>query len=227
MDLERSLAFSDELDYAPSVWLNRRGRFARGCVDEARVPELRTAIRDRLLALRHPVTGEALVEAVHAREDVLAGPAAELAPDLLIVPAWPSGYRPSFLPSPGPGPVVRRLAAHELSAARGAGMPGAHRPVGVLMAAGPGIPEGAAPELTLAEAGVLVYALAGQAAPALPTTLTGYWRALATSLVGARDGGAARATPREPAPLAGDSPVADLREQALLERRLRDLGYLE
>jgi predicted AlkP superfamily phosphohydrolase/phosphomutase len=219
-----SAAFSDELDYAPSIWLNRTGRFARGFVDASRVPELRAQIRARLLALRHPGTGEPLIEAVHCREDAVAGPAGELAPDLLVVPAWPSGYRPSFLPSPGPGPVVRRLGADELSAARGSGMPGAHRPTGVLMAAGPGVPAGAAPALSLAEAGVLVYALAGERAPALPTTLSGYWAVLADSLVGGD--GPRCPPPVDPDPLPVTSPATELREQALLERRLRDLGYL-
>jgi predicted AlkP superfamily phosphohydrolase/phosphomutase len=193
VDFGASLAFSDELDYAPSVWLNRRGVFPAGCVDDGDAGRLLEAVREVLLGLRHPATGEPLVAAVHRREDALAGAACTLAPDLLVEPAWPGGYRPSFLPSPGPGPSVRSLEEHELSAARGAGMPGAHRRDGILLAAGPGLAPGDGPALELPAAGRLVYELLGL----------------------------------EPGTRQERSPELAARDAALLEQRLRELGYLE
>jgi predicted AlkP superfamily phosphohydrolase/phosphomutase len=76
--------------YCPSapgsgVWINLRGREPEGTVApgaeyERTVDELRA----RLLAYRHPHTGEPVVTAVHRREEIYHGPHAAGGPDLLI-----------------------------------------------------------------------------------------------------------------------------------------------
>ncbi len=198
IDWNATQAFSDELDYAPSIWLHRAGVFERGQVSDSTVAGLRTRIRELCLSLRDPVTGDPLVKAVHDRDDTpMRGPHVERAPDLIIEPAWPRGYRPSFLRSAGPGEPVRVLASEEYAAGRGYGMPGVHRPEGVIILHGAGIDSRLLPQTTIEEAGALVYELLGQARP--PS-------------VQAAQRGADGYTPRQ---------------RRAVENRLRSLGYID
>ncbi len=195
---EATQAFSDELDYAPSVWLHRAGVFDRGQVSESAVPRLRDRIREVLMALRDPTTGESLIAAVHAREDTpMRGPHVERAPDLIIEPGWPGGYRPSFLRSDGPGDPIRLLGPEEHSAGRGAGMPGVHRPEGILVVHGEGVEPRTLSRTTIERAGALVYELLGELPPASVKT----------------------------APRVTDA--YSPRQRRAVENRLRSLGYID
>ncbi len=218
IDFRASAAFSDELDYGPSVWINRREVFTHGEVLERDAKALALRLRERLLDLRHPRSGAPLLRAVHHRDEVFSGPYAELAPDLILVPD-PSS-RPSFLPSPGPGPVMRLLEEHEFSAGRGAGMPGVHRHEGVFIAHGPGLEAGRAPKLDLAHAGALVYTMAARAAPERALArLPVFWRELAARLAG--DAPPLTSVAQEATPAYSEA------EQAIVLQRLRDLGYVD
>jgi predicted AlkP superfamily phosphohydrolase/phosphomutase len=197
IDWNATQAFSDELDYAPSIWLHCAGAFERGRVGEANVARLRGHIRELLLDLRDPMTGEPLVTAVHAREDTpMRGPHVERAPDLIIEPAWPRGYRPSFLRSDGPGEPVCILAPEEHAAGRGSGMAGVHHPEGILIVHGAGIAPRTLERMTIEQAGALVYELLGEAPPAT-----------------------VQAPPRAQA--------YTPRQQRAVESRLRSLGYID
>jgi predicted AlkP superfamily phosphohydrolase/phosphomutase len=76
--------------YCPSapgsgLWINLRGREPQGVVAPGAECERTIAeLRSRLLAYRHPRTGEPVVSAVHRREDIYHGPHADGGPDLLI-----------------------------------------------------------------------------------------------------------------------------------------------
>ncbi|HJW70882.1 MAG TPA: alkaline phosphatase family protein [Candidatus Binatia bacterium] len=76
--------------YCPSapgsgLWINLRGRESEGIVEPgAEYERVVTELRERLLAFRDPRTGERVVEAVHRREEIYAGPYAEQGPDLLV-----------------------------------------------------------------------------------------------------------------------------------------------
>jgi predicted AlkP superfamily phosphohydrolase/phosphomutase len=166
VDFARSQAFSHELDYAPSIWINQRGIFPAGEVSPEDALVLARQLREALLELRCPLKGHPLIEAVHLRERLAPQPDAALLPDLTIEPAWPDGYRPSFLTSPGPGDVVRSLRPEEWSAPKGFGLPGVHRREGVFMAWGPGIEPMELPVMEIAQAGGLIYPLMGAAIPA-------------------------------------------------------------
>ncbi len=198
IDWTRTYAFSDELDYAPSIWLHRADDFALGTLLESQTKLLKERIRELVLALRDPVTDAPLVKAVHLREETpMAGPYLTRAPDLIIEPAWPGGYRPSFLRSDGPGEVVRIMARDEFSAAKGAGMAGVHRREGILIVHGEGIAAATLPRTTIEQAGALVYELLEQPLP---------------------KGVAA-------APKLGDGYTA--RERRAVTSRLRSLGYID
>jgi len=131
IDWDRTLAFSEELTYAPSVWLNLRGREPRGQVsprEAARVAaeveqaalDLREAdveassgggeeIREKSLKVgsgegtffRKFPPRERLVARVIRRDEIHAGPFAHLFPDLVLELGSVAGYRPVCLPSRG------------------------------------------------------------------------------------------------------------------------------
>lgn len=189
-------AFSDELDYAPSIWLRRP------LSDREHL-----ALEEALLSLRDPRTGAGLIRAVHRREGAGCGA------DLYLEPAWLAGYRPCFLPSLGPGAAVRVMEEGELRGGRGRGMPGVHHPDGVIALAGAGVPRRAL-HVTLPEVGASIPNLMGlpslrapgRAAPAL------------AERVGLRD-------PREVAgatPAPSPKPVVS----SAVTKRLEALGYL-
>ena len=165
VDFARSRAFSHELDYAPSIWINQRGIFPAGDDSPEDALALARQLREALLKLRCPILGHPLIEAVHLRAELGPERDAALLPDLTIEPAWPEGYRPSFLSSPGPGPVVRTLRPEEWSAPKGFGLPGVHRREGVFMAWGPGLEPMELPVMDIAQAGGLIYPLMGAAIP--------------------------------------------------------------
>ncbi|MGH7894011.1 MAG: alkaline phosphatase family protein, partial [Candidatus Binatia bacterium] len=131
-------AFSDELDYHPSVWLNVRGREPEGTVALAEYERTRDAVIAALTSWRYE-DGRPVVARAWRRENLLAGPYVERAPDVLVELALVDGYSPSCLRSGGAGPAVRRLAPHEHGGGKGAGMSGAHRPDGLLVLAGTGV----------------------------------------------------------------------------------------
>ena len=138
IDWRTTAAYSEELDYAPSVWINLAGREPEGTV----APQAYHAVRERaaeaLASWRH-ADGRPVVARVWRREEVLHGDATALAPDLLLELALLDGYSPSCVRSAYAGPAVRRLEPHEHGAGKAAGMNGAHRREGVLIVAGPGI----------------------------------------------------------------------------------------
>lgn len=195
-----SAVYSDELDYAPSLWLRRA---------------LTVAERDRmenvLASLHDPDSGQDLIERLHWRTGDGFGP------DIYLEPAWPGGYRPCFIPSHGPGPSVRRLVGAELRAGRGAGMPGVHHPDGVV-AVSPSQPLDL--DCTLPEIGASIPSLMGVRTKRRPERSP---PALAVAL-GLLEGG----EPLSRAGLSeAVSPIAKLpRPSAAVTARLKALGYL-
>ena len=143
IDWSRTRAYSEELDYHPSVWINAAGREPEGVVRETDYERTRAEAADALAAWRDD-DGRPVVERVWRREDLYHGPATVLAPDLLLELAAPGGYSPSCLRSAGAGPALRRLVPAEYGAGKGSGLNGAHRRDGMFLFAGPGVPAGGA-----------------------------------------------------------------------------------
>ncbi|MCW5891936.1 MAG: alkaline phosphatase family protein [bacterium] len=131
-------AYSEELDYHPSVWINRADRDPEGVVAPADYERVRAQVVAALLDWRD-AAGAPVVARVWRREEIYDGPATERAPDLLLEPAWHRGYRPSCLRSAGPGPALRRLSPAEYGAGKDAGTSGTHRREGLFALAGPGV----------------------------------------------------------------------------------------
>jgi predicted AlkP superfamily phosphohydrolase/phosphomutase len=216
IDWRETVAYSEELDYHPSVWLNVRGREPEGIV----APEAYATTRERVVAAlaswRH-ADGSPVIERVRRREEVYAGPHVGRAPDLLLELAPVAGYSPSCLRSGGPGPDVVRLLPSEHAGGKGRGMNGAHRRDGLFVVAGAGV------------------RAAGECAPAeivdvLPTLLALAGLDVPDGLDGRPIAGALASPPRF-APDALDVPARlrpfDGGETRDIAARLTALGYLE
>lgn len=67
-----------------NIFINLKGREGQGVVAESDYRSLCDEIRQRLLLLEDPDSGEKVVEAVHQRDEVYSGPFLADAPDLLI-----------------------------------------------------------------------------------------------------------------------------------------------
>ncbi len=220
---EGTVAFSDELNYFPSIWLHTADRFPRGVVASgAEAEALAEELIARLEALRDPETGERLVTRVHRREELYQGPFVERAPHLILELATPGGYSLVCSPSGGrSGPFLRRLRPEEYLGAKGASMNGSHRPKGIGLIAGPGVPRGVSLErASLADWLPTILGLLGEP---LPPGLDG------RALVGRA---ALEAAPPERDREAGElesqavEPYSPA-EEAVVRRRLQELGYLE
>jgi predicted AlkP superfamily phosphohydrolase/phosphomutase len=89
-DLTHRIDWSRTRAYAPGgagggLWVNLKGREPHGIVEPGRDYEAVVAdLRRRLLALRDPSTGGAVVTAVHRREEIYHGPHVAEAPDLVL-----------------------------------------------------------------------------------------------------------------------------------------------
>ena len=201
-DWRRTMAFSEEANTNPGVWINLEGREANGCVAPADYETVRDRVIEVLLAWRLP-SGDPVVARALRREDVHPGPYVERAPDIVVELALDGGYGLSLVPTPwaegggqGAGiPALRTLAIEDAAGGRGRGMNGTHRNEGIWISVGPGTQDQEAP------------ARLTQAAP---------WIARAMGL----DWTSSEST--------GQEPVAyQESEQAMVAERLRALGYLE
>lgn len=208
IDWGRTRAFSEELSYAPSVWLNQLGREPRGVVPHRERAAVAREVAAALGAVRLD-DGRPLVDRVIRREEIHRGPHRRLFPDLTVELRGIDGYAPVCLPSPGPGPALRRLAAGELLGRKGRSMPGCHAPEGILIAAVPGAAQPDVRGAAIEGVAPLVCSLLG--VPPAP------W--FARPAEGAREGGAGLARRSGGA----YSPA----EERVVAARLRGLGYLE
>jgi predicted AlkP superfamily phosphohydrolase/phosphomutase len=213
IDWRRTRAFSEELTYAPSVWFNQLGREPRGTV---RFRERESVAREVEAALREVVLegGHELVGRVLRREEVHPGPYRARFPDLTIELCDVDGYAPVCLPSRASGPVVDRLAAHELLGRKGRSMPGCHAPEGILIVAGGPAPRDQAPAF-IEDVAPLVCGILG--VPAAP------W-------FERRDTAIERGKPRSAARYGFPNPrdrAYTLAQQRTVAARLQRLGYLE
>ncbi len=144
IDMARTRAFSEELNYAPSIWLNVRGRDPLGTIEPGaeydatsrRSPTESAGVaasRDRRADRRGACTG--------ATTSTTA-PHAEDAPDLVLELALENGYSQVVLADDAGRHArsVRRLdAPRSSSAGKGGGMNGSHRPEGLWVLAGRGV----------------------------------------------------------------------------------------
>lgn len=209
--------FSEELSYHPSLRLNLQGREPQGVVAPREVDGLLGEVEEALRGLRDPWTGARVVKEVWRREALYRGPAVGDAPELVLDLELDAGYAYNCLTSAGPGPVWRRLEAHERLGAKGAGMNGTHRRDGFWLLRGPGV----APRRARARVEDLGPTALTVLGVEVPPWMEGRSHARASEPGRALPLGAeALATAQE-----AGAPWTEA-QQAVLEERLRRLGYL-
>jgi predicted AlkP superfamily phosphohydrolase/phosphomutase len=184
---------------------------------------VRAELTSALTELRNPNTGEPVVRAVHAREELYQGPFIERAPDLLLELELTAGYSYNLMPSASaPGRMVfRRLTPGEFLGRKGRSLPGSHRPHGLFIATGPSVLRRGRIEAGIADASASLLARMGVAAP------DGGGRALE---LGAHSPGVPAALPQAAMPSRADDErerTALAGDEARVAARLRNLGYIE
>jgi predicted AlkP superfamily phosphohydrolase/phosphomutase len=193
------------------IFLNLKGRQPQGCVDPKDARALLDEIKAGLMAIANPETGEPLVEAVHEAAELYHGPHADKAPDLTVVlKDWK--YRTIGL---------HDFTTHKL-VSPAFGPTGDHRMEGVLIAGGPGIRPHAGPEgANLLDIAPTVLHLLGVPVPA---DMDG--RVLAELLTPELAATADRRDDRPDDQAAAVGSAYDADDDAAIQSRLADLGYL-
>lgn len=222
IDMEHTLAFSDELNYFPAIHYNLRGRESRGQLVSTERARLRERIEGVLGDLRDPDTGRPVLRALHAREELYAGTFVERAPDLIVELELDRGYSYNVMPSAsaaeyGPASAIfGRIPPAEYLGRKGRSLAGSHRSRGLFVAAGPQVESMGRIEASVEDAAVTVLARLGVAPPSGS-------RGRRLTL------GAALATAELVAPEVEPRVAAarDSAGEASVAARLRALGYIE
>lgn len=220
IDFDHTRAFSEELNYFPSVCLNVAGREPRGTVPPADVPRVRREVESALRAIRDPWTSAPVVREVWPREEIFSGPHVERAPDLLLELELDGDYSYALMPTAsapaGTGPW-RKLDRDEHLGKKGRSLPGAHRPRGLYVAAGPRVAKAGQIDARIADATATLLA---RMDIAIPADAAG--RVLFEILTDGASTERSRALPAARPPRA---PAA--RDDARVIDRLRALGYVD
>jgi predicted AlkP superfamily phosphohydrolase/phosphomutase len=136
---EKTIAFSEDLNYFPTIHINLCGREPKGTVSPGReYNNICEKIIDKILSWKDLETGVSIVRQAWRREEVYTGPYVELAPDIILDLDIPHNY--SFLCLPHghfkPGEAYRKLPGEEMRGVRSMSMSGSHRPEGLFLFSG-------------------------------------------------------------------------------------------
>ncbi len=195
-------AWSEELNYFPSIRVNLRGREALGQVEPSDYGAFCTDLCATLEAW--PPVAKAW-----RREELYEGPYVSEAPDIILELALEDGYSHACLRSRG-GPCFRRIGPAERLGGKERGMNGSHRPTGVLFLSEPSL----ARRASLFDVAPTVLARLGVQGPPLEGVDLFRQDALPHS------GDVFSDVEMPPAPYSEE-------EERIIEERLRALGYLE
>lgn len=194
-----------------SFYVNLEDRFAAGSVPQRKYDNIVSELADSILSIRHPETGEKLVrEAVPANE-VYEGWSVEKGPDLIVLTA------PNYTMKGG-----RSEELVQPSTQHGVDRSGDHRKEGILIAHGPSFGDGTFNKASVADIAPTLLHLQKCPVPTIMdgSVLTGI---LSESVVSNRT--------IEMTEEYGDSRSGERRwteeEEAELEERLSEMGYLE
>ncbi len=223
IDMTRTLAFSDELNYFPAVHLNLAGREPDGTVLPEQKAEVAHRVRAALLETRDPWNGKPVFKDVVPKEELFEGPHLDRAPDLLLDLHLDDGYSYNLMPTPAPPEgrgaarpeTFRRLAAHEKIGKKGRSLPGSHRAHGFMAMAGPKLGSAGRIDAHIADLSATLLHRLGLTVP--PTFLGRVlWETLDT------DAGATN-----PLPAPDPTRAAETSDESIVVSRLRALGYVE
>jgi predicted AlkP superfamily phosphohydrolase/phosphomutase len=129
IDWNKTIAWSEELNYFPSIRLNVRGREPHGQIDPSEYTAVCRKLCDELESWE-------VIQRAMPRDDIYDGPFVSNAPDIVLQLALEDGYSHSCLRSRG-GPAFRRISRTEFVGGKGKGMSGNHRAAGTLIISEP------------------------------------------------------------------------------------------
>ncbi len=206
LDWDRSPAVTLHGDLAAMVYLNRPERFGGGPIRTAAgIRQAESEIRAALRVARHPLDDTPLFTEVYSvRDRWNCEPLERCWPDVVAIPAAGWHTRSKL---DGGGSVVG--GDHDLT--------GTHRSEGVLIVASPGVQAGGHHAANLWDVAPTVLAMLGLNRPASMTGRVLPWVPCATQSAGLRS--------VEVAPVA--CPEMSPEQLAVVEQRLRDLGYMD
>ncbi len=218
-DWKRTLAFAPHQDTAAMVYLNTRSRHAGApLVTPRQIDEARNETAVALATARHPETGMPLFPQVISTADAYQiDPVAEGYPDLIALPDEPYWVR-------------TKLGQGHAWVEADPNLPGTHRPDGIVALSGPGVAPGRTLQANLHDIAPTILSLFGLP---IPSHVEGVPLACLPHAPRQRqDGPSPALAGPHPAPSPSTVPAEDAfefsaDEQAILERRLADLGYLE
>jgi predicted AlkP superfamily phosphohydrolase/phosphomutase len=199
IDWRATRAWSEELNYFPSVRVNLKGREPEGLVAPEEYDRFCEDLCRRLEAWEP-------VKKAWRREELYSGPYVERAPDIVLELALEGGYSHSCLRSRG-GAAFRRIGPDEHLGGKERGMNGTHRPTGILLLSAPV----EAASARLEDVAPTVLACLGVPGPPMD----------GRSLIGLMAPGEATSGVERAA-----APYTREQERAI-EERLRGLGYFE
>lgn len=209
LDWSRTRAFFQSGTYG--IRVNLRGRENEGIVEPGEDYEsLRSELRERVLGMRDPATGNRVVTEALLAEEVYSGEQAEWAPDIILRPNPEFGYHLV------PGDPMDRELVHMDPKTRGS-----HRPEGVLVVAGRGVRGGIeASRRGIEDIAPTALWLLGQPVPEEMDGAVMSELFVSAPQPGQVPGGAA------PSQEHGTGEYSD-EEQAEIVERLRNLGYVD
>ena len=217
IDWSGTRAFSEELNYNPSIWLNVDGRDPDGVVSESERDRVIAELTALLLQWRDPYSDTPVVRRVWRREELYAGDCVHTSPDLVLELETPGGYSYMCLPSLATdGPSVEELSGASLRGGKLTGMSGSHRREGIFILAGEGVVPGRVRGVRMADMAPTIMGLMGFAAD---ETFDG--RVLDCVAAASRRP-CAPASVSEP----GLETYYDDAQEAALRLRMEQLGYL-
>lgn len=131
----KTTAYSEEVNYFPSLYLNIKGREPHGIVSPEDIDKVMGEVSEALASWRDPCSGSAVVREVYRCGEVYSGSEIDYAPDLLIELNQPEGYSYALGRSTSKEGATpwRKLRSDEYLGRKGATMNGSHRRFGTLI----------------------------------------------------------------------------------------------
>ena len=211
-DWKRTLAFAPHQDTAAMVYLNTSSRHADGPLKTPRqIDDAHNEVAAALASARHPETDRPLFPTiVSLAEEYKIDPSVEGYPDIIALPDEPYWVRTRLAPG-------RDFVEADPS------LPGTHRPEGIVSLRAPGVSPGRFLKADLRDVAPTILSLFGLA---IPSHVEGRPLPCLPAITPRRvdDGQNPWNGPHSQSP-SGFEYTAE--EQAVIEQRLADLGYLE
>ncbi len=228
IDWSKTRAFSEELPYLQTIWLNVKGREPQGIVEPGReYDELVADLKTRLLAWTDPLTGRPVVNRVQHRDEIYDGAYVDRSPDLIVRTNYPGGYAyqgKSSRQGCPTAPVEQLRIDAPGSMKFYSAKSGTHRDEGIFLAQGPMIRPGhRISGARLMDVVPTLFYLMGEPVPqdmdgvVLRDALRPEFLASRPVLSGDAN------TQRE----GSETPTYSVEDEAIISQRLQDLGYLE